>query len=155
MVSAQSLWPTDSQPPANGPGLESAAPTSLHRAARAACHAVLQRFVLSTPGVTAAVVASRGGAERCFVARQALASEPLAGLADALWASGSAMIEAAALGAGQHLVVESAAGAVTLVRVDDSDLLLATISDRNAMLSHVLWAARRCCDQLRPARPAP
>jgi predicted regulator of Ras-like GTPase activity (Roadblock/LC7/MglB family) len=117
--------------------------------------AVLQRLVLSTPGVRAAVLAKASGAEQCAYMREPLALQPMGGVASALWAMGSAMLDRSAGGACRHVLIESGNGAILLMDVVGSDLLLTTVADRSAMLSHVLWTAQRCCEQLRLAAIAP
>lgn len=113
----------------------------------------LQQFMAATPGLRAAIVADSHGLALCSVPHLAPPHQPLAGVAGTVLVVSRAMLEQAAMGDCKHLVIESGEGAIVVMPVGDSphELLLAAFADSSAMLGQVLWAARRCCTQLRAA----
>lgn len=117
------------------------------------CLSHLQWFVSETSGVTAALVATTDGFEVSSVLHQALSAEKMAAMTSSILALGDAVLGEADLKDCQNVVIESGDGLIVMLAVGDArkELLLSVIADRNAMLGQVLWAARRCCSEIRAA----
>jgi len=115
------------------------------------CQTGLQWFVSQTSGVTAALVATADGFEIASVLHQSLSAEKMAAMTSSILALGEAVLAEAELSDCQNVVIESRNGMVVMLAIGDprNELLLSVIADRNAMLGQVLWAARRCCEQIR------
>ena len=115
------------------------------------CHPALQWFMSQTSGVTAALVATADGFEIASVLHQTLSAEKMAAMTSSILALGEAVLAEAELSDCQNVVIESRNGMVVMLAIGDprNELLLSVIADRNAMLGQVLWAARRCCEQIR------
>ncbi len=115
------------------------------------CNPHLQWFVSETIGVTAALVATTDGFEVASVLHQSLAQEKMAAMTSSILALGEAVLAEAELSDCQNVVIEAAGGLIVMLAIGDArgELLLSVIADRNAMLGQVLWAARRCCEQIR------
>lgn len=56
--------------------------------------------------------------------------------------------EIAAVPHGQHIMIEAKTGKVIMLAIPGSEygLLLAVIAANQAILSHLLWACRNCCN---------
>lgn len=115
------------------------------------CQTGLQWFVSQTSGVTAALVATADGFEIASVLHQSLSAEKMAAMTSSILALGEVVLAEAELSDCQNVVIESSNGMVVMLAIGDprNELLLSVIADRNAMLGQVLWAARRCCEQIR------
>ena len=115
------------------------------------CLPALQWFMSQTSGVTAALVATADGFEIASVLHQTLSAEKMAAMTSSILALGEAVLAEAELSDCQNVVIESRNGMVVMLAIGDprNELLLSVIADRNAMLGQVLWAARRCCEQIR------
>lgn len=117
------------------------------------CSSHLQWFVSQTGGVTAALVATTDGFEVSSVLHQTLSAEKMAAMTSSILALGEAVLSEADLSDCQNVVIESGDGLIVMLAIGDArkELLLSVIADRNAMLGQVLWAARRCCADIRAA----
>lgn len=117
------------------------------------CAVQLQWFMSQTSGVTAALVATTDGFEVASVLHQTLSAEKMAAMTSSILALGEAVLSEAELTDCKNVVIESGDGLIVMLAVGDtrSELLLSVIADKNAMLGQVLWAARRCCEQIRNA----
>ena len=115
------------------------------------CHPAIQWFMSQTSGVTAVLVATSDGFEIASVLHQSLSAEKMAAMTSSILALGEAVLAEAELSDCQNVVIESSKGLVVMLAIGDprNELLLSVIADRNAMLGQVLWAARRCCEQIR------
>ena len=115
------------------------------------CKVHLQAFVSATSGVTAAIVATSDGFEVASVLHSSLSPEKMAAMTSSILALGEAVLAEAGLVDCQNVVIESHGGLIVMLSVGDPDgeLLLSVITDGNAMLGQVLWAARRCCQTVR------
>ena len=117
------------------------------------CTANLRHFVSQTSGITAALVATTDGFEVSSVQHQTLSAEKMAAMTSSILALGEAVLSEADLSDCKNVVIESGDGMIVMLAIGDprNELLLSVIADRNAMLGQILWAARRCCDQIRQA----
>ena len=136
-------------------GIVADAPKSLrgNPALSDGCLAHLQDFLSQTSGVTAALVATTDGFEVSSVLHQSLSAEKMAAMTSSILALGEAVLSEADLNDCQNVVIESGDGLIVMLAIGDTrkELLLSVIADRNAMLGQVLWAARRCCAEIRAA----
>lgn len=121
------------------------------------CKLHLQRFVSATSGVTAAIVATSDGFEVASVLHTALSPEKMAAMTSSILALGEAVLSEAGLSNCQNVVIEADGGLIVMLSIGDpkGELLLSVITDGNAMLGQVLWAARRCCQDVRSAVAVP
>ena len=140
-----------SQAPAASVLMPAGASLRQHPALSARCLIPLQLFVSQTSGVTAALVATTDGFEVASVLHQTLSAEKMAAMTSSILALGEAVLAEADLDNCKNVVIESGTGLIVMLAIDDpgNELLLSVIADRNAMLGQVLWAARRCCEQVR------
>ena len=81
----------------------------------------------------------------------AVAAPQLAAIVRDLLLLGRSTLAHAHFGSLDHLVIEATAGHVVLMPVLDAPRtpVLAVLTRPDAMLGHVLWAARRCRDSVR------
>lgn len=126
-------------------------------ALRSAIALHLHGFVSTTPGVRAAVLANSAGERLASVPLSNDSPRSLAAMASSALAVGAAMLREAGLGEYQNMVIESDEGLIVVLSVGDAkgELLLNVVTDQNAMLGEVLWAAKRCCKLLRAAASSP
>ena len=119
--------------------------------------APLDRLLGATPGIQAAILLSGTGAQVSSARLHSGVQVPTATMASSMLALGAAMAFEAGLGACRNAVIEAADGQVVLLSVDadPAEGLLCVVTDRDAMLGEVLWAARRCCQQVLAARGVP
>lgn len=117
------------------------------------CAVHLQWFMSETSGVTAVLVATTDGFEVASVMHQPLSAEKMAAMTSSILALGEAVLSEADLTDCKNVVIESGDGLIVMLAIGDArgELLLSVIADKNAMLGQVLWAARRCCEQIRNA----
>ncbi len=100
-------------------------------------------------GVQGAVLFSSDGFEIASYATDATASARFAAIGSSLAALGGALSSEAGLGDFGRATVESAGGAVTIMRVGSGESMsLAVVANRNAVLGQLLWATQRCCQAL-------
>ena len=117
------------------------------------CAIHLQSFMSQTSGVTAVLVATTDGFEVASVLHKTLSAEKMAAMTSSILALGEAVLFEAELNDCKNVVIEAGDGLIVMLSVGDArcELLLSVIADKNAMLGQVLWAARRCCEQIRSA----
>ena len=122
------------------------------------CEAYLQKLVSSTSGVIAALVVTSDGFEVASVLHNDLSPEKMAAMTSSMLALGEAVLSEANLNDCQNVVIESNGGLIIMLAIGDpkKELLLSVITNGQAMLGQVLWAARQCCERVRFAvTPAP
>lgn len=123
-----------------------------HSERGAASASPLDALVGATVGVCAALLIDADGAALASRSTAAaLAAPQLAAIARDLLLLGRSTLAHAHFGSLDHLVIEAAAGHVVLMPVLDAPRtpVLAVLTRPDAMLGHVLWAARRCRDSVR------
>jgi uncharacterized protein len=149
-MSALFTWFMDTQPPQPVRVDVTRAPFAAALPARALAPA-LQDFVVAAPGTQGALLISTDGREIASAQRRPLPTGPLAAMASTLLAVGGVILTESGAGPCRHVLVESDRGWFLAMGVGDPGgrLLLGALIDSSAMLGQVLWAARRCCAQLR------
>jgi len=129
-----------------------------NRELTAACNVQLRKLIAAASGVTAALMATRDGLELASVvdSSHTLPCERVTTMTRSILGLSEAVLRAADLGDCQEVVIEAAGGFAVVRAVGDAcdQLLLSVVTDRNAMLGQVLWAMRRCCEEIRPVAAA-
>lgn len=115
------------------------------------CEAYLQKLVSTTSGVTAALVVTSDGFEVASVLHNDLSPEKMAAMTSSMLALGEAILGEANLNDCKNVVIESDGGLIIMLAIGDpkKELLLSVITNGQAMLGQVLWAARQCCERVR------
>jgi len=118
-----------------------------------ACAAPLQHFVSTTSGVTAAVVASSDGFDIAAILHGTVAPEKMAAMTSSMLALGEAILGEADLSNCRNVIIESSDGLIVMLAIGDArrELLLSVITTGDATIGQVLWAAKRCCENIRSA----
>lgn len=126
-------------------------PLRAHPELEPRCEAYLQKLVSTTSGVTAALVVTSDGFEVASVLHNDLSPEKMAAMTSSMLALGEAVLSEANLNDCQNVVIESNGGLIIMLSIGDpnKELLLSVITNGQAMLGQVLWAARQCCEQVR------
>jgi uncharacterized protein len=126
-------------------------PLRAHPELATRCTIFLQRLVSTTSGVNAALVVTSDGFEIASVLHSDLSPQKMAAMTSSMLALGEAILGEANLNDCQNVVIESNGGLIIMLSVGDPsrELLLSVVTNGQAMLGQVLWAARQCCAQVR------
>lgn len=106
----------------------------------------LQQFGDTTPGIRLAVLSSADGFEvAAFLsAGSTTAAARVAAMSSSITALGDALTRETELGAARTLIIETDGGTMVLLglRQLQPSLALAIVAGKQAILGHLLWAAR-------------
>lgn len=113
----------------------------------------LRTLVDATAGVAGAVLAAADG-ELVWPRNASPREVRLSRFAWGLCLLADSALDQTGLAPYKHLVVETANGHLVLMPVEHGHRprVLAVLTKPDAMLGHVLWTVRRCCDVLRKAQ---
>ena len=114
----------------------------------AICRENLQALAEATPGILSAAIVTTEGCEVAAVPHGKLSSAKLAEMTSLIHKFGEALLAETGVMEGQHIMIEARAGKVIMLAIPGSEygLLLAVIAANQAILSHLLWACRNCCN---------
>jgi predicted regulator of Ras-like GTPase activity (Roadblock/LC7/MglB family) len=99
--------------------------------------------------VECAVLFSSDGFEIASHAADPAAASRLAAIGSSIAALGTALASESGLDDFERTTIETAKGAVTIMRVGKSgSMSLAVVAGENSVLGQLLWTTQRCCEAL-------
>lgn len=110
-------------------------------------------FSTNTPGVLRAVVTSSDGFEIASYQSDKTASAKIAAISSSLQALAEAMAAEGGFSSTQNVIVQTGSGVVLVMGISGSRLAmtLAVFAGPTAVLGHLLWAAKTCCQAIADA----
>lgn len=122
---------------------------SLAAQAGALYDAELDALAAAVPDFVEAVISTEDGFEVAARGSSAESAAKIAAMTSSMHALGETMAGETGLGDCQSVVVETAAGKVVIMRIDNADanLRLTVVARHTALLGSVLFAARQCAQR--------
>jgi uncharacterized protein len=123
--------------------------TSISKVIAAVCTQALQDSTAYTSHVHAAIIATGDGFEVASIIFRDIHAPKLAAMTSTIKALGEALANEASLPGARNIVIESDGGFVVVQSIDSAhQLVLCMIAGKQSSLGHLVWAARKCSEQL-------
>lgn len=115
------------------------------------CQTYLDELAAATPEIMTAVVTTEDGFEVAAMERGAVSHSKLSAMTSAMLALGHTMVAEGKLENCLNVIVEADTGHIFMLAIPDVEggLLLNVIADRQITMGRLLWASKRCCEQIR------
>jgi predicted regulator of Ras-like GTPase activity (Roadblock/LC7/MglB family) len=114
------------------------------------CRARIDALVESRSEIDGAIVSTVDGFEVTASLRGELSAAKLSAMTSSLLALAEAISSESGIGACYDMVIEASGGRLLLMEIPrkDRQLLLTVLCDRESTMGQVLWAVRRCRDEI-------